>query len=210
METTLYHGEKLNSFTHLVGLALSVAGLSILVTLAAAQGDPWKLVGFSIYGASLILLYGASTIYHSIRSPRAKAILRKLDHNAIYILIAGTYTPIALVTLRGAWGWTLLGLSWGLALLGIVQELTLGRRTRRLSMILYVLMGWLVLIAIKPLVAAMPLAGIVWLALGGVVYSIGIHFYLNDARASHYHGIWHLFVLAGSFCHFMCILLYVA
>jgi hemolysin III len=206
----LYYGEKLNSFTHLVGLALSVAGLSILVTLAVAQGDPWKLVGFSIFGASLVLLYGSSTIYHSVRSPRAKAILRKLDHNAIYILIAGTYTPIALVTLRGAWGWTLFGLSWGLALFGIVQELTLGRRTRRLSMILYVLMGWLVLIAIKPLVAAMPLAGIVWLALGGIVYSLGIHFYLNDTRTRHYHGIWHLFVLGGSFCHFMCILLYVA
>lgn len=206
----MYHGEKLNSLTHLAGLALSVAGLSILVTLAVAQGDPWKLVGFAIFGASLVVLYGSSTIYHSVRSPRAKAILRKLDHNAIYILIAGTYTPIALVTLRGPWGWTLLGLSWGLALFGIAQEMTLGRRTRRLSMLLYVLMGWLVLIAIKPLFAAMPLAGIAWLALGGVVYSLGIHFYLNDTRVKHYHGIWHLFVLGGSFCHFMCILLYVA
>lgn len=206
----MYHGEKLNSLTHLAGLALSVAGLSILVTLAVAQGNPWKLVGFAIFGSSLVLLYGSSTIYHSVRSPRAKAILRKLDHNAIYILIAGTYTPIALVTLRGPWGWTLFGLSWGLALFGIAQELTLGRRTRRLSMILYVLMGWLVLIAIKPLFAAMPMAGIAWLALGGVVYSLGIYFYLNDARVKHYHGIWHLFVLGGSFCHFMCILLYVA
>lgn len=210
METTVYHGERFNSVTHLVGSALSVAGLSILVTLAVAQGDAWKLVGFSIYGSSLVLLYGSSTIYHSVRSPRAKAILRKLDHNAIYVLIAGTYTPIALITLRGPWGWTLLALSWGLALFGIVQELTLGRRTRRLSMILYVLMGWLVLIAIKPLAAAMPLPGMVWLALGGVVYSLGIYFYLNDARVRHYHGIWHLFVLGGSFCHFMCILLYVA
>lgn len=206
----MYHGEKFNSLTHLLGLALSIAGLSVLVTLAVAQGDPWKIVGFSIFGSSLVLLYGSSTLYHSVRNPRAKAILRKLDHNSIYVLIAGTYTPIALITLRGPWGWTLLGLSWGLALFGILQELTLGRRTRRLSMILYVLMGWLVLIAIKPLVDAMPLPGIAWLALGGVAYSLGIHFYLNDARVKHYHGIWHLFVLGGSFFHFMCMLLYVA
>ena len=209
-EAGVYHGEKFNSITHLVGSALSVAGLSVLVTLAVVQGDPWKIVSFSIFGATLVLLYGSSAVYHSVRSPRAKAILQKLDHNAIYTLIAGTYTPIALVTLRGPWGWTLFGLSWGLALLGIAQELTLGRRTRRLSMILYVLMGWLVLIAIKPLAQAMPLAGLVWLALGGVVYSLGIYFYLNDARTRHYHGIWHLFVLGGSFCHFMCVLLYVA
>jgi hemolysin III len=209
-EAALYHGEKFNSVTHLVGSALSVAALSILVTLAVVQGDPWKVVGFSIFGSALLLLYSSSTVYHSIRSPRAKAILRKLDHNAIYVLIAGTYTPIALVTLRGPWGWTLLAMSWGLALFGIAQELTLGRRTRRLSMILYLLMGWLVVIAIKPLTDAMPLAGVAWLALGGIVYSVGVYFYLNDARVRHYHGIWHLFVLGGSFCHFMCILLYVA
>ena len=165
----MYHGEKFNSVTHLVGSALSVSGLSIRVTLAVVQGDPWKVVSFSIYGATLVLLYGFSTIYHSVESPRAKAILQKLDHNAIYLLIAGTYTPIALITLRGPWGWTLFGISWGLALVGIAQELTLGRRTRRLSMILYVLMGWLVVIAIKPLVNAMPVAGTVWLVAGGVV-----------------------------------------
>lgn len=206
----MYYGEKLNSVTHLIGAALSIAGLSILVTVAVLQGDPWKVVSFSIYGATLVLLYSFSTIYHSVRSPRAKAILQKLDHNAIYLLIAGSYTPIALVTLRGPWGWTLFGLSWGLALVGIVQELTLGRRTRRLSMILYVLMGWLVIIAVKPLVAAMPLAGIAWLVAGGIVYSAGIYFYVHDTRVAHYHGIWHLFVLGGSFCHFMCMLLYVA
>lgn len=206
----MYHGERFNSVTHLVGSALSISGLSILLTLAVLQGDPWKVVSFAIYGATLVLLYCFSTIYHSIRSPRAKRVMQKLDHNAIYLLIAGSYTPFALVTLRGPWGWTLFGLSWGLALVGIVQELTLGRRTRRLSMILYVLMGWLVLIAVKPLVDAMPLGGLIWLALGGVVYSLGIYFYLNDERVRHYHGIWHLFVLGGSFCHFICILLYVA
>lgn len=209
-ELVVYRGEKLNSITHLIASALSISGLSILVTLAAMQGDPWKIVSFSIYGATLVLMYGFSTIYHSVENPRAKAILQKLDHNAIYLLIAGTYTPIALVTLRGPWGWTLFGLVWGLALFGIAQELTLGRRTRRLSMILYVLMGWLVVIAIKPLSDALPVAGMVWLVLGGAVYSLGIYFYLNDRKVRHYHGIWHLFVMGGSFCHFICIVLYVS
>lgn len=206
----MYYGEKFNSVTHLIASALSVSGLSILVTLAVVQGDPWKVASLSVYGATLVLLYGFSTIYHSVQSPRAKAFLRKLDHNAIYLLIAGTYTPIALITLRGPWGWTLFCLVWGLALFGIVQELTLGRRTRRLSMILYVLMGWLVVIAIKPLMDVMPLAGLAWLAVGGAVYSLGIYFYLNDEKVRHYHGIWHLFVMGGSFCHFISILLYVA
>ncbi len=206
----MYYGEKFNSITHLIGLTLSVSGLAILVTLAAVQGDAWKVVSFSVYGATLVLLYGFSTIYHSVKSPRAKAFLRQLDHNAIYLLIAGTYTPIALITLHGPWGWTLFGLVWVLAAFGIAQELTLGRRTRRLSMILYVLMGWLVLIAAKPLMAAMSLAGLAWLAAGGAIYSFGIYFYMNDEKVRHYHGIWHLFVLGGSFCHFVCILLYVA
>lgn len=206
----MYHGERLNTITHLVGSALSIAALSILVTLAVVQGDPWKVFSFSVYGATLVLLYCFSTIYHAVRNPRAKAVLQKLDHNAIYLLIAGSYTPIALVTLRGAWGWTLFGLSWGLALLGVVQEMILGHRTRRLSMLLYVLMGWLVLIATKPLVQAMPTAGLAWLVAGGMVYSLGIYFYVHGERTRHFHGIWHLFVLGGSACHFFCMLLYVA
>jgi hemolysin III len=179
----VYHGEKFNSVTHLVGSALSIAGLSILVTLAAQQGDPWKVLSFSIYGVTLVMLYCFSTIFHSIRSPRAKAILQKLDHNAIYLLIAGSYTPIALITLRGPWGWTLFGLSWCLALFGIIQELTLGRHTRRLSMILYVLMGWLVLIAIKPLTQAMPPGGMGWLVAGGIVYSAAFIFTSTTPRS---------------------------
>lgn len=206
----MYPGEKFNSVTHLIGAALAIAGLSILVTIAVLQRDLLKAVSFGIYGATLVLLYGLSTIYHSVRHRRAKAVLQVLDHNAIYLLIAGSYTPIALVTLRGTWGWTLFGLSWGLALFGIVQELTLGRYTRRLSMALYLLMGWLVVIAIKPLVEAMPTAGLVWLVLGGLVYSLGIYFYVHGDRRRHFHGIWHLFVLGGSFCHFICMLLYVA
>lgn len=206
----MYQGERFNSVTHLVGAALAIAGLSILVTIAVMQRDLVKGVSFGIYGATLVLLYGLSTIYHSVRNRRAKAILQVLDHNAIYLLIAGSYTPIALVTLRGTWGWTLFGLSWGLALFGIVQEMTLGRYTRRLSMALYLLMGWLVVIAIRPLIQAMPMPGLVWLVVGGLIYSLGIYFYVHGESRKHFHGIWHLFVLGGSFCHFICMLLYVA
>jgi len=206
----VYHGEKLNTFTHLLGSALAISGLSILVTVAVLQGDPWKVFSFSVYGITLVLLYSLSTIYHGVQNPRIKAILQKLDHNAIYLLIAGSYTPITLVTLRGPWGWTLFGLIWGLALLGVVQELLLGHRTRRPSLILYVLMGWLVVIAINPLMRAMPTAGLLWLLAGGVVYSLGIYFYVHSERVRHFHGVWHLFVLGGSVCHFICILLYVA
>jgi len=206
----MYPGEKFNTTTHLIGFALSILALCLLVIPAAQQGDGWKVLGFSIYGASLVVLYGCSSLYHGVRSPRAKAVLQKLDHNAIYLLIAGTYTPITLVTLRGPWGWTLLTLIWGLALVGIVQELTLGRRTRKLSMALYMVMGWLVVVAIYPMVQAMPVGGLAWLVAGGVVYSGGIYFYVFDSRVKHFHGIWHLFVLGGSVCHFMCMVLYVA
>ncbi|WP_269532717.1 hemolysin III family protein [Chitinimonas sp. BJYL2] len=205
----MYAGERFNSITHLVGSALALVGMVILIVFASLPGDPWKIVSASIYGTMLFMLYLGSTIYHSIKSPRAKAVLQKIDHCAIYLLIAGTYTPFALVTLRGPWGWTLFGLVWGLAVFGIVQELTLGRRTRILSMILYVVMGWLILIAMKPLVAALPTAGLVWLAAGGLIYSAGIYFFLNDERVPHYHGIWHLFVLGGSFCQYISVLFYV-
>jgi hemolysin III len=206
----VYHGEKLNTFTHLLGSALAISGLSILVTVAVLQGDPWKIFSFSVYGITLVLLYSLSTIYHGVQNPRIKAILQKLDHNAIYLLIAGSYTPISLITLRGPWGWTLFGLIWSLALLGVVQELLFGHRTRRPSLILYVLMGWLVVIAINPLMRAMPTAGLLWLLAGGLVYSMGIYFYIHGERVRHFHGVWHLFVLGGSVCHFICILLYVA
>lgn len=207
----MYLGERFNALTHLIGLLASIAGLVVLVVLAAQQGDPWKIVSFSLYGAMLILLYGFSTLYHCARG-RLKAVLQKFDHAAIYLLIAGSYTPFALVTLRGGWGWALFGVNWGLALFGIIQEMTLSRRsqTRPLSLIIYVLMGWLVLIALKPLVAALPIAGLAWLAAGGMVYSIGIYFFINDERIRHGHGIWHLFVLVGSLCQFISVLFYVA
>ncbi|MCA8367548.1 PAQR family membrane homeostasis protein TrhA, partial [Burkholderia contaminans] len=144
------------------------------------------------------------------RNPRLKAILQKCDHSAIYLLIAGSYTPFTLVTLRGPWGWSLFGVSWGLAVFGIVQELTLGRRTRLLSMILYVAMGWLALVAVRPLIHALPPVGTAWLVAGGLIYSAGIYFFINDERIRHGHGIWHLFVLAGSLCQFVSVAMYVA
>lgn len=205
----MYYGERFNGISHLIGTLLAITGLAVLVTRAGLEGDPWKVVSFSLYGATLVILYLVSTLYHSVRG-RAKAILQKCDHSAIYLLIAGSYTPFALVTLRGAWGWTLFGLSWGLAVFGIAQELTLGRRTRILSMILYVLMGWMVLVAIKPLVLGLSTGGLVWLALGGVLYSVGIYWFINDEKIRHGHGIWHLFVLGGSACQFVSVLFYVA
>jgi hemolysin III len=205
----VYHGERLNGVTHLLGAVAAAAGLVVLVVLAARQGDVWKLVSFSIYGASLMLLYLFSTLYHSTRG-RAKPILAKLDHAAIYLLIAGSYTPFTLVTLRGVWGWTLFGLIWGLAVLGIaVDSLHKNNARRILPITIYIVMGWLVLIAFKPLFAALPHAGVLWLVAGGLFYSLGIVFYALDKKLRHAHGIWHLFVLAGSISHYLTVLLYV-
>ena len=204
----MYHGERFNSISHLVGAGLALAGAIVLVTLAARLGDPWKIVSFSIYGAMLVALYVFSTIYHSVRG-RAKNILRKLDHCAIYLLIAGTYTPFALVSLRGTWGWWLLGIVWSLALFGIVQELMLGKRTRVLSLILYVLMGWLALVAVVPLWHALTPPGFAWLLAGGALYTGGLLFYATDHKLRHGHGMWHLCVVSGSGCQFYTILHYV-
>ncbi len=206
----MYPGERLNSLTHLVGAALATTGTAVLVVLAIRLGDPWKIVSFSIYGAMLVLLYAASTAYHSVRARKPKAVLQKLDHCSIYLLIAGSYTPFALVSLRGAWGWSLLGVVWGLAALGVVQEIWLARGARILSLVLYVAMGWLALVAVVPLWRALSPAGFAWLAAGGAVYTLGVVFYAADHRIPHGHGLWHLFVLAGSACHFTTVLVYVA
>lgn len=205
----MYHGERFNSISHLVGAALALAGTAVLVVMAARLGDPWKIVGFSIYGAMLVALYTASTAYHSVRG-RAKEILQKVDHCSIYLLIAGSYTPFALVSLRGAWGWSLLGVVWGLALLGIAQEIWLAKGARVLSLVIYVLMGWLALVAVVPLWEALTPAGFGWLLAGGACYTLGIVFYATDHKVRHGHGLWHLFVLGGSICHFVTVLLYVA
>ena len=206
----MHAGERFNSITHLVGAVMSVVGLATLVTMGALQGDAYKVVSFGVYGAMLCVLYAISTLYHSVRRPRLKAVLQKCDHSAIYLLIAGSYTPFTLVTLRGPWGWSLFGVSWGLAVLGIVQELTLGRRTRVVSMVLYVVMGWLALVAVRPLIHALPAVGTAWLVAGGVIYSVGIYFFVKGERIRHGHGIWHLFVLAGSLCQFVSVAFYVA
>jgi len=204
----MYHGERFNSISHLVGAALALIGMVLLVGFAAAQGDPWKIVSFSIYGVSLFLLYSLSTLYHSLRG-RAKEIFRKLDHVAIYLLIAGTYTPFTLVTLRGAWGWTLFAIIWGLAILGIIVDSRHKDGSRVIQMVIYLLMGWLILIAMKPLVQALSTGALVLLVLGGVFYTSGIIFYAMDKRMKHAHGIWHLFVLAGSISHYLAVLFYI-
>lgn len=205
----MYPGERFNSITHLIGTALALAGLVVLVVVAARQGDPWKIVSFSLYGVTLCMLYGFSTLYHSLRG-RAKTIFRRLDHLAIYLLIAGTYTPFMLITLRGGWGWSLFGVVWGLAIVGMALEYLPRKGPRILSVVIYLGMGWLALIALRPLWQALPLMGLVWLVAGGFLYTIGIIFYGLDTRLRHAHGIWHLFVLAGSASHYFAILYYVA
>jgi hemolysin III len=205
----MYYGEKFNAVSHLLGAVLALAGTVVLVVLAALGGDPWKVVGVSIYGASLILMYSSSTLYHSVRGRRAKDFLRKMDHQSIYLLIAGSYTPFCLVTLRGPWGWSLLGVVWGLAIAGSLQDLRPRNDARILSVVIYLLMGWAAVVALVPMVNALGRAGFAWVASGGVFYTVGIVFYALDTRLKHAHGIWHLFVLAGSAAHFIAILIYV-
>lgn len=205
----MHRGERFNSLTHLIGAVLALAGLVVLLLTAARQGDPWKTTSFAVYGTALLLLYVCSVLFHSLRG-RAKAVFRKLDHCAIYLLIAGTYTPFALVTLRGAWGWTLFGIVWGFAFLGILQELLVARGARIVSLVIYLSMGWCALIAAVPLADALSLAGFAWVLAGGVVYTVGVVFYAYDHRLIHGHGVWHLCVLGGSGVHFGAILAYVA
>jgi len=204
----LYYGEKFNALTHLVAAIAALAGAVVLVVLAGLTGDPWKIVGVSIYGATLVLLYTFSVLYHSVRGP-AKNVLRQFDHQSIYLLIAGSYTPFCLVTLRGAWGWSLIGVVWGLAVLGGLQELRAKSDARILSVVIYVVMGWAALAALVPLWHALGAAGFAWVVAGGLFYTVGIVFYALDTRVVHAHGVWHLFVMAGSAAHYVAILLYV-
>jgi hemolysin III len=204
----MYHGEKLNAITHLVGAVLALVGSTVLVTLAAVSGDAWKVVSIALYGVTLVLLYSFSTLYHSLRG-KAKSVLQKLDHHSIYLLIAGSYTPFCLVTLRGPWGWSLFGVVWTLALLGIAQELRPSRGARKLSLAIYIVMGWVALVALVPMLKALGGAGFAWVAAGGVFYTVGIVFYVLDNRLRHAHGVWHLFVIAGSTAHFFAIARYV-
>ena len=202
-------GEEIaHAVSHGIGALLSIAGLTVLVAYAAINGNAWHITSCSIYGATLIFLYTASTLYHGITQPKAKQVLQRIDHAAIFLLIAGTYTPFTLVNLRGAWGWTLFGLVWGLALLGVVLETLVKRRIRWLSLTLYLGLGWLVLIAIKPLLASVATGGLVLLLAGGLCYSLGVIFYVWR-RLAYHHAVWHLFVMAGSALHFFSIFYYV-
>ena len=204
----MYDGEKFNAITHLVAAVLALPGAIVLIVLAAIDGDAWKVVSVSIYGLTLVLLYTISTLYHSVRG-RAKSVLRKLDHQSIYLLIAGSYTPFCLVTLRGPWGWSLFGVVWSLAVTGALQELWPIGKARILSVVLYVVMGWVALIATVPLLGVLGVAGFAWVATGGLLYTLGIVFYALDKRLPWAHGVWHLFVLAGSAAHYVAILQYV-
>jgi hemolysin III len=207
----MYHGERFNSISHLVGAALAVIGTVVLVGIAIHDGDPLKIVSFAVFGSTLSFLYIVSTLYHSIRGPQ-KQFLQKLDHIAIYLLIAGSYTPFTMVTLNGTLGWILLAIVWGVALLGIIQEVWLAKAdgARVLSIVLYLIMGWLAAIAVVPLFNALKPEGLAWLVAGGVFYTAGIIFYALDDRMRHAHGIWHLFVLGGSVTHYFTVLLFVA
>jgi hemolysin III len=203
----MYHGERFNSITHLVGAVLAVVGLVALIVEAALHGGAVKVISVSVYGASLVILYTSSTLYHSVRG-RAKQIFQHLDHTAIYLLIAGTYTPMTLVALRGKLGWWLFGAVWGLALVGMLQEFRKVKGERVLSLVIYVAMGWVGVLALKPLAQAIGPGGVAWLIAGGVCYTGGIAFYVFDRRIPVFHGIWHLFVLAGSLAHFVVIAAY--
>lgn len=202
--------EIANCIVHGAGLFGSLVALPVLMSAAAGRRDPWQLAGSAVFGITLVLLYLASTMYHAVPASRAKNVLRVVDHSAIYLLIAGTYTPFMLGALRGPWGWTLLIIVWALALAGIVTKLTIGFRYPRLSVALYLVMGWLMVVGIQPLMANVSREGILWLLAGGLCYTGGVAFYVTDARIRFGHALWHVFVLAGSVCHFVAVLQYAA
>ena len=199
--------ELANALTHGSGLAASLVGLPVLVWAASRHGGPRELVACAVFAASLVLLYAASTLYHALPASRAKQILRVVDHTAIYLLIAGSYTPFTLGVLRGAWGWTLFGVVWGLAVIGILHKILLGFRFPRLSTLMYLGMGWLAVVAAGPLVRALPAGGLAWLVAGGLCYSLGVIWYVRD-HLPYRHALWHLLVLSGSACHYTAVYRY--
>jgi hemolysin III len=200
--------EKINIVSHAFGLILSIAALVILVLCANLHGNVWHIVSFSVYGASLIILYTASTFFHSSKNEKLRYSLNIVDHSSIYVLIAGTYTPFALVTLNGTIGWIIFGVIWGLALVGVILKFFFIGKYYLISTIMYVLMGWIIILAVKPLIDNLALAGIIWLFVGGASYTIGAFFFTFN-KIKFNHAIFHIFVLIGSFCHFMSIFFYV-
>jgi hemolysin III len=202
-------GEEIaNSVTHGAGVVLAIAGLAVLTAFAALHGDIWHIVACSIFGAALIICYTTSTLYHSIRVERVRRVLRALDHSAIFLLIAGTYTPFMLVNLRGPWGWSLFGVIWGLAVAGIVLRLVLKGRLHGLVVALYIAMGWVVVVAVQPMLEHVALGGLALLAGGGIAYTVGVIFY-RWRQLPYHHAIWHGFVMLGSALHFFAVLFYV-
>ena len=200
--------EKINIISHAIGFSLSIVAFVLLVTHANLHGDVWHIVSFSIFGASLIMLYGASTFYHSAKKPELRKRLKIIDHASIYVLIAGTYTPFTLVTLHGRIGWVIFGIVWGVALIGIILKLFFTGKYSLLSTIMYVLMGGIIVFFIKPLINNLPLEGLIWLIAGGISYIIGAILYSIE-KIKFNHAIFHMFVLIGSFCHFMSVFFYV-
>ena len=197
-----------HAVTHGIGLALSIAGLVILVVVATFQSNAMGITASAIYGASLVVMYGSSTLYHAVKHRPLKKIFQTFDHASIYFLIAGSYTPISLLILRDGWGWSIFGVNWLIAIVGIFLKFAYPRRFEVLSLVLYVIMGWMVVIAFEPLINHMPKAGLAWLVAGGLFYSFGVIFYIKDHKP-YFHTVWHLFVLAGSICHFIMTLFYI-
>ncbi len=200
--------EKINVISHAIGLVLSVVALVLLVVYSSLYGNAWHITSFAIFGASLIVLYAASTFYHYSKSPKLRSRLNIFDHASIYILIAGTYTPFTLVVLKGWIGWTIFGVSWGLAITGVVLKLFYTGKYDKISTIAYVLMGWVIIFALKPLINNFPLKGLLWLLAGGIFYTVGAVLY-SFKNIKYNHAIFHIFVLLGSFCHFMAVFFYV-
>ncbi|GLC30091.1 PAQR family membrane homeostasis protein TrhA [Clostridium omnivorum] len=207
MEENFYtKGEEIaNAVTHGIGTALAIAALVLLIVFSAVKGTAWHVVSFTIFGSTLVILYLESTLYHSLTNKKAKRLFRKFDHMSIYLLIAGTYTPFCLTVLRGPLGWTIFGIVWGCAVIGIVIKAFLVGKKDRLSTVLYIVMGWLIIGTIRRLYLTMPFSGILFLVIGGVLYTVGAVIYSKD-KIMFNHGIWHLFVIGGSVCHFFSVM----
>ncbi|PLX99563.1 MAG: hemolysin D [Desulfuromonas sp.] len=200
--------ERFNRISHALAVLIGLLAAAWLIVAASQSGDPYRIVGSVVFGVSLVSFYTVSTLYHSVRSDRLRLLFRKLDHVGIYLLIAGTYTPITLVTLRDGRGWMLFGIVWTLALAGIVFKAFMVQRIPFLAPVLYIALGWIIVIDLEGLLEGMPRKGVEWLVAGGVTYTVGIVFYAIN-KIPHHHGIWHLFVIGGSLCHYLCILWYV-
>ena len=197
--------ELANGITHGAGLIFSLAALPVIALVASGTHEALYIAGSVVFGITVVLVYLTSTVYHVLRDGRAKQLFRVLDHSAIYLLIAGTYTPFALGVLRGPWGWTLLGVNWGLAVFGIVAKFTVGFRFPRLSTVLYLAMGWVGIVAVQPMLTRVPVAGLLWLLAGGLCYTGGVIFYATDARVRYGHAVWHICVMAGTICHVVAV-----